>query len=93
MSTHLTDEAAVCDTIVVLNEGTVRFVGPPDTLAKQANGRAWVQAQPPNAQARASWRQADGRYRILGTQPAPPNAKTVVPTLEDGYLAVVDRVP
>ena len=91
MSTHLTDEAAVCDTIVVLNEGTVRFVGSPNTLAKQAAGRAWVADQPPNANARASWRQADGRYRILGTQPAPPNAETVSPTLEDGYLTVVDR--
>ena len=94
MSTHLTDEAAVCDTIIVLNEGSVRFVGSPNALAQQANGRTWVQAQPPSSSPgasspRASWRQADGSYRILGTQPAPPNAKLVTPTLEDGYLTVV----
>lgn len=89
MSTHLTDEAAVCDTIVVLSEGSVRFVGSPGSLAEQATGRTWVQAQPPTSPTRASWRQADGSYRILGTQPAPPNSNLVAPTLEDGYLTIV----
>ncbi len=89
MSTHLTDEAAVCDTIVVLDDGSVRFVGSPSALAEHATGRTWVQDEAPNASVRASWRQADGRYRVLGTHPAPPNAELVTPTLEDGYLTVV----
>lgn len=89
MSTHLTDEAAVCDTIVVLDKGSVCFVGSPDALARAATGRTWVQANAAPTWARASWRQADGHYRILGSEPAPPGAELVPPTLEDGYLTVV----
>ena len=46
-------------------------------------------SHPPSSAARASWRQADGSYRILGTQPAPPNAKLVTTTLDDSYLTIV----
>jgi hypothetical protein len=67
MSTHLTDEAAVCDTIVVLDKGSVCFVGSSDALARAATGRTWVQADAAPTWARAFWRPADGRYRILGT--------------------------
>ncbi|MGI9604632.1 MAG: ABC transporter ATP-binding protein [Acidimicrobiales bacterium] len=91
VSTHLTDEAAVCDKIIVLDGGAVRFVGSPEALANAAEGRAWVQPEPPTGRVRASWRQADGRYRVLGEQPAPPGTETLSPTLEDGYLTLVDR--
>lgn len=91
VSTHLTDEAAVCDTILVLDHGELRFVGTPAALAHAAYGRTWVQANQPITPIRASWRQADGRYRCLGNDPAPPNAETVDPTLEDGYLSLVSR--
>lgn len=74
MSTHFTDEAAVCETIVALDEGSVCFVGSPDALARAATGRTWVQADAAPVWARASWRQTDGRYRILGSEPAPPGA-------------------
>jgi hypothetical protein len=67
MSTHLTDEAAICDTIVVLDKGSVCFVGSPDALARVATGRTLVQADAAPTWARAFWRPADGRYRILGT--------------------------
>lgn len=91
VSTHLTDEAAVCDTILVLDHGKLRFVGTPAALAQTAHGRTWVQDGQPTTPIRASWRQADGRYRCLGNDPAPPNAELVDPTLEDGYLSLVDR--
>ncbi len=84
ISTHLTEEAAHCDTVLVLVEGTVRFVGPPARLAHTAKGRAWVQDHQPPQGTRASWLQADGRYRCLGD--LPPGAVPVEPTLEDGYL-------
>ena len=87
VSTHLTDEAAVSDQVVVMNEGKVCFVGSPSSLANVAAGQTWIQPDRPQANFRASWRQADGTYRCLGT--APPTATTVTPTLEDGYLTLV----
>lgn len=83
VSTHLTDEAAVGDTVLVLIEGQLRFVGRPDVLAASAAGRAWVQDDEPLG-ARATWRLANGRHRCLGHPP--PGAELVDPTLEDGYL-------
>ncbi len=83
VSTHLTDEAAIGDTVLVLIEGRLRFAGQPSALAATAAGRAWVQDHEPVG-ARATWRQADGRHRCLGQPPA--GAQLVDPTLEDGYL-------
>ncbi len=83
ISTHLTDEAAIGDTVIVLIDGQLRFVGRPEALAATAAGRAWIQADEP-ASARATWRLADGRHRCLGQPPA--GAQLVDPTLEDGYL-------
>lgn len=83
ISTHLTDEAAIGDTVLVLLEGQLRFAGRPETLAATAAGRAWIQADEPVG-ARATWRLADGRHRCLGHPP--PGAELVDPTLEDGYL-------
>lgn len=82
-STHLTDEAAISDTILVITDGRIVFNGSPATLAQSAEGRTWVQSAEP-ADVRASWRQADGTYRCLGIPPA--DARPVEPTLEDGYL-------
>jgi ABC-2 type transport system ATP-binding protein len=83
VSTHLTDEAAIGDQVLVLIEGRLRFVGTPLALAATAVGRAWVQDTEP-AGVRASWRLGDGRYRCLGNRPA--RVEPVAPTLEDGYL-------
>lgn len=83
VSTHLTDEAAVGDKVLVLLDGKLAYVGSPESLARSAEGRAWVQQTEPSG-ARASWRQADGRYRCLGRPPE--NAELVQTTLEDGYL-------
>lgn len=87
VSTHLTDEAAHADTVVVMNGGRVRFVGSPGALSERARGSAWVQVDPPAEPVRASWQQADGTHRCLGTPP--PGAVLVAPTLEDGYLLTI----
>jgi ABC-2 type transport system ATP-binding protein len=86
VSTHLTDEAAISDTVLVLDEGRIRFAGTPGQLAAVAAGRSWVQPGLPPPDVRASWRLTDGRHRCLGTPP--PVAELVPPTLEDGYLLV-----
>jgi ABC-2 type transport system ATP-binding protein len=87
VSTHLTEEATHADTVVVMSEGDVRFVGSPGALAERARGCAWVQPEPPTQPVRASWQQADGSHRCLGT--APEGASAVSPTLEDGYLLTI----
>jgi ABC-2 type transport system ATP-binding protein len=91
VATHLTDEAASADTVVVLGSGTVRFAGTPAQLASHADGRVWVQSGFPPPGVRASWQQADGRHRCLGHPPT--GADLVDPTLEEGYLLVQDPVP
>lgn len=90
IATHLTDEAASADTVVVLGSGTVRFAGSPSQLAAHADGRVWVQAGFPPPGVRSSWQQADGRHRCLGHPPA--GVELVEPTLEEGYLIVQDSV-
>lgn len=84
ISTHLTEEAAHCDSVVVLVAGRTVFAGPPARLAASAEGQTWVQAGPPPPGVRASWVQADGSHRCLGDPP--PGATLVTPTIEDGYL-------
>lgn len=86
VSTHLTDEAADADVVTVLHHGRIVFADRPSRLADVADGRAWVQDDPPPADVRASWRQADGRFRCVGVPP--PHAELVAPRLEDGYLLV-----
>ncbi len=89
-SSHLTDEAATSDRVLVLVDGRVVFVGPPAALAATAEGRTWVQHETPGP-VRASWLQADGSYRCLGTPPA--GAQLVAPTIEDGYLFLRSPAP
>jgi ABC-2 type transport system ATP-binding protein len=86
VSTHLTDDAAIGDVVVVLADHRIRFTGSPTRLAESAAGRTWVQDALPPPDVRASWRRADGRHRCLGNPP--PGAELVAPTLEDGYLLV-----
>jgi ABC-2 type transport system ATP-binding protein len=87
LSTHQTDDvAALCDRVVVLHEGSVRFDGTPSSLAALAAGRAWV-ADGPQPGALLSWRIGTGRYRNLGDPT--PGAELVEPTIEDGYLLLV----
>ncbi len=86
LSTHMTDEAAISDTVLVIVDGSIRFAGSPGRLAALAAGRTWVQTDLPPPDVRASWRIVDGRHRCLGQPPA--GAELVEPTLEDGYLLV-----
>jgi len=90
VSTHMTDEAAVSDTVLVIADGSIRFSGSPGRLAALAAGRTWVQTDLPPPDVRASWRLVDGRHRCLGQPPA--GAELVESTLEDGYLLIRTQV-
>jgi ABC-2 type transport system ATP-binding protein len=84
LSTHQTDDvAALCQQVVVLLAGRVRFVGPPADLAATASGSVWS-ADDRQEGADLAWVTAEGRVRHIGTPPA--GAALVEPTVEDGYL-------
>jgi ABC-2 type transport system ATP-binding protein len=87
LSTHQTEDvAALCDEVVVLHDGAVKFQGSPRSLTALAEGRVWyADARDPRAQ--LSWRSGDGRHRHVGD--APDGAATEPPTLEDGYMLLL----
>ncbi|MEO7430190.1 MAG: ATP-binding cassette domain-containing protein, partial [Acidimicrobiales bacterium] len=86
LSTHQTDDvAALCNRVIVLLAGEVRFVGAPPELARLAEGRVWIHAQrDPTAQ--LAWITGEGMVRHIGEPPA--GAQLVAPTVEDGYLTL-----
>jgi ABC-2 type transport system ATP-binding protein len=88
VSTHQTEDvAALCPHVVVLAEGTAVTDGAPGELTAQADGRVWLgDARDPGAV--LAWRTADGRLRQLGDPPA--GAQLCEPTLEDGYLLLLE---
>jgi ABC-2 type transport system ATP-binding protein len=86
LATHqVEDVTAVCSAVVVLLQGQARFCGTPAELAALATGQVWL-APDRDPAAALSWRAGDGRWRHIGT--APPDAETVAPTAEDGYLVL-----
>jgi ABC-2 type transport system ATP-binding protein len=85
VATHQTEDvAALCERVVVLDGGAVRFDGAVRDLVATAAGRVWLtdEADP---RARTSWRTGTGRYRNLGAA-APAGADVAEPSLEDAYL-------
>ena len=84
VSTHQTEDvAALCQHVVVMHAGRVRFEGTPAELAATADGQVWEAAQRDTG-ANVVWRTSTGRFRHIGT--APVNADIVPPTIEDAYL-------
>jgi len=89
LSTHQTEDvAALCQDVVVLHEGRVRFQGTPTELASVANGHVWFASERDPA-ATIAWRTSEGLHRHLG-EPR-HGAQLVEPTLEDGYLLLIGR--
>lgn len=84
VSTHHTDEvAALCQQVLVLDRGRLRFAGTPRELATMATGRVWVDDRP-HPEAIRTWVTSDGLVRSIGTPP--PGAQLVEPNIDDGYL-------
>jgi ABC-2 type transport system ATP-binding protein len=89
LSTHQTDDvAALCQRVVVLLSGAVRFEGTPAQLARLAAGRVWM-APERDPRAILAWVTSDGDVRHVGDPP--PGADLVAPTVEDGYLLLAGR--
>ena len=84
VATHQTEDvAALCERVVVIDDGRIRFDGAVRDMVAQADGRVWLSDEP-DPRAMTSWRTGTGRYRNLGT--APPGADPAEPSLEDAYL-------
>ncbi|GAA3394399.1 ABC transporter ATP-binding protein [Cryptosporangium minutisporangium] len=88
LSTHQTEDVtSLCREVIVLDHGGVRFSGSPADLTALASGRVWTSSErEPNAL--VSWRTGTGLFRHVGDPP--PGAELIDPTLEDGYLTLVD---
>ncbi|MFD3501645.1 ABC transporter ATP-binding protein [Streptomyces sp. NPDC058676] len=88
LSTHQTEDVAMlCNRVVVLAAGRVRFDGTPAELTARAAGRVWSSTER-DPGALAGWRTGTGSFRNVGDPP--PGADLVEPTLEDGYLLTLD---
>jgi ABC-2 type transport system ATP-binding protein len=85
LSTHQTEDvAALCDRVIVLDDGYVRYDGQVTELVERAAGRVWL-ADSPDPAASVSWRTGTGRYRNVAEQ-ARTGVEHVEPSLEDAYL-------
>ncbi|TJZ50290.1 ATP-binding cassette domain-containing protein [Streptomyces piniterrae] len=88
LSTHQTEDvAALCRRVIVLDGGTIKFDGEPPALAAVADGRVWSSEQR-DPRALAGWRTGVGTVRNIGSPP--PGVPLLEPTLEDGYLLLLD---
>jgi ABC-2 type transport system ATP-binding protein len=88
LSTHQTDDVvSLCSRVIVLNEGTVRLDDTPRAIAEVARGRVWDSAEQVDG-VLASWSTGDGQHRNIGNPP--PGADLLEPTLDDGYLVLMN---
>jgi ABC-2 type transport system ATP-binding protein len=77
----------LCERVVVLAGGAVRFDGAVTDLVATAAGQVWL-ADDPGPDAVVSWRTGTGRHHVVGGPP-PPGAVPAEPTLEDAYLLML----
>ena len=85
ISTHQTEDvSALCDRVLVIDAGAIRFDGTVPELLATAAGRVHLG---PTATAGAvqTWKTGTGLVRSIGGQPA-PDSSAVDPSVEDAYL-------
>ena len=97
LSTHIIEDVqSVCDQIVVIHHGQIRFTGTPEQLIQSAAGHVGVfwekdemQEQGLHITARVNTSRGI-RCRAVADQ-LPPYAQAEEPTLEDAYLYLISR--
>lgn len=99
LSTHVVEDVAqTCRETAVMAAGRIVFTGPVADLVSTADGAAWevTTAGPAPAQGVvvSAVSRADGtRYRVVSDERPTPDAVPVAPTLEEGYVALMRRLP
>lgn len=104
LSTHIvSDLDTTCDDVVVFKDGRLRFQGSLGQLAAQAKNKVWERTVPFHLADRwyaekavvSSVREAEGiRLRYISDVEKVEDAYPVLPSLEDGYVAILkgDRI-
>jgi ABC-2 type transport system ATP-binding protein len=87
LSTHQTEDvAALCEHVVVVDQGRALFSGPVPQLIEAAEGSVWRDDRR-DPSALVAWRLGTGEFHHVGV--APSGATLVPPTLEDAYLLLL----
>lgn len=98
LSTHIVEDISQsCNDLAVIRKGQVIFRGSPRQLIDQAQGKVWHIATAgerpdPSLLVVSSLPLPDGvQYRVVGEPGDYPNAVQVQPSLEDGYLWLMQQ--
>lgn len=103
LSTHIVaDIESACSALALIDKGRLRFTGTPEALVGQAEGQVW-QLEVDGAayeRLRAGLRVISSRrngtgmtLRVLARENPLGLGQPVVPTMEDGYLCLMEEVP
>jgi len=102
LSTHIVEDiASTCNDLAILNRGQVLLRGTPNELTSVAQHKVWVIDTTQNEleQLQASYhilstvRHDNGwRIRMLADAAPSPLATTTSPTMEDGYMYLMNKV-
>jgi ABC-2 type transport system ATP-binding protein len=85
ISTHQTEDvSALCDRVLVIDAGAIRFDGTVPELLATAAGRVHL-GPVASRDAVQTWKTGTGLVRSVGGQPA-PDSSVVDPSVEDAYL-------
>jgi ABC-2 type transport system ATP-binding protein len=85
ISTHQTEDvSALCDRVLVIDAGAIRFDGTVPELLATAAGRVHL-GPVATSGAVQTWKTGTGLVRSVGGQPA-PDSSVVDPSVEDAYL-------
>ena len=85
ISTHQTEDvSALCDRVLVIDDGSICFDGTVADLLAAASGRVHI-GPTPSAGAIQTWKTGTGLVRSVGGRPA-PDSTALDPSVEDAYL-------
>ena len=98
LSTHIVEDISQsCNEVAVINKGQLAFNGRPRDLIAQARGKTWhitTNGERPNHNltiVSTLQLQDSVQFRILGEPTDYPNAEPVEPSLEDGYIWLMQQ--
>jgi len=98
LSTHIVEDISQsCSDLAVINAGKVLFRGDPSTLIEQVRGKVWTLTTNGEKLSQelavvSTWHIKDGtQYRVIGTPHPSAAAIPVEPSLEDGYLWLMQK--